>query len=952
MTGNAYGNIAITVTVVFSSTQPTTPTLGTCPNGTVTGISGSGTTFTFTWTPSLGGSSSFNFTGVTGYVGILTSSNTLTAFAATTATITGTAYQSLASTMTVTFNNSQSGTPTLGTVSNGTASGFSGSGTTFTFTWTPTNTTMTSFNFTNVTGYSGTLTSNSVTPLLQTIATLSGTIYQSLASTVTVTFSNSQLGTPTLGTVSNGTASGFSGSGTTFTFTWTPTNTTLTSFTFTSVTGYSGTLTSSNSLTPLVQTTVSVSITGLGSAYDNYANTIITTFSNSQSSTPTLGSCANGTVSGISGSGTTFTFSWTPSTTSATTFNFTSVNGYSGTLASSNQLTPLTALIVTLSGTSYINYASTITATFLYTQLSTPTLGTCLNGTTSGFSGSGTIFTFTWTPSTSTATSFTFTNLTYYTGTLTSTNSLTPLASTSATLSGPAYQNLASIITVTFSNSQSGTPTLGSTSNGTDGSFSGSGTTFTFTWTPTTTTLTSFTFTNVVGYTGTLTSSNSLTPLAQTTASVSTTGSAYVNSADTITVTFSNTQSSTPTLGSCANGTVSGISGSGITFTFTWTPTSTNTTFFNFTNVSGNSGTVTSTNSITPVTSSYHNLSLSTSTCCAMSGDGTTFAVLNGSGNTTVSVYYQGSLQQTFTLGAQAWMISTCDNGNIISAMTPPSNILYVWSRPSQSSTNWTSSCQASIPAGYYASTVVMSGNGSYVMGSSPTNGTDAISIYYYNGSSLSLQTSVGFSGSTYSGSDMAMNDAGTVAVFNATGSSTNKINFLTRSGTTWSSVTSLGTSTNASTSTGFGMGIDLSNDGSTLFVVGSNDNNGTCIGTVFVYTWNGTTFVENSLPYTKLIPVSRIGSDTGFGNNNGTSQGANHKAIRCNSNGTAFIVGDYLDNSGAGAYWIFTYNGTSWSNTKYTVSGHSGQGLCVSMNKSGSCWITTGNTSNVDYYI
>ena len=123
-------------------------------------------------------------------------------------------------------------------------------------------------------------------------------------------------------------------------------------------------------------TTVSVSITG--NDYDGVNNTITATFSNSQSSTPTLGTCLNGTVSGISGSGTTYTFTWNPNTTDATNFNFNNVTGYTGTLTSADKLIPLAGTTVFVSGTCYDNYNSTITATFSNVQIGTPSLGSCL----------------------------------------------------------------------------------------------------------------------------------------------------------------------------------------------------------------------------------------------------------------------------------------------------------------------------------------------------------------------------------------------------------------------------------------------------------------------------------------------------------------------------------------------------------------------------------------------
>ena len=504
-------------------------------------------------------------------------------------TVYATAYINMPNAITVSFSYPQ---PILGSCSNGVVQYLlpKSSGNYY-FTWIPTSLTSTYFNFSI--NNSNITSTNAITPLAQTTATVSGTAYPNYLNIMTLIFSNSQLQAPTLGTVSNGSISSISGSGTNFTFNWTPTTLTSTSFNFTSVTGYTGTLVSTNTITPVLQSTCTVS----GIAYQSIANTITVVFGLSQTTAPTLGTVSNGTVSGMSGSGTNFTFSWTPTTLTATLFNFTGVSGYSGTLTSINAITPQETCSV--SGTAYLSMANTITVIFSNSQTAAPTLGTVSNGTISGMSGSGTTFTFSWTPTTTTATSFNFTSVTGYPGTLTSTNSITPLPQITCTVSGSANPNIANTMTVIFSNSQTTAPTLGTVSNGTvSGMSTGSGTTYTFTWTPTALTATSFNFTGVTGYTGTLTSTNAITPLPQTTCSVS--GYAYQSQASTITVVFSNSQTSTPSLGSCSNGTVSGISGSGTTYTFSWTPSTTTATSFNFTGVTGYAGTLTSTNSLTP----------------------------------------------------------------------------------------------------------------------------------------------------------------------------------------------------------------------------------------------------------------------------------------------------------------------------------------------------------------
>ena len=107
------------------------------------------------------------------------------------------------------------------------------------------------------------------------------------------------------------------------------------SFTFANVTGSTGIITSA----PIVYNITTCTISG--TAHQNVSNTMTVVFSISQISTPSLGPNLNGTVSSISGSGTTFTFTWTPVSLAATIFYFFNVTGYNGTIASSNSITPL-----------------------------------------------------------------------------------------------------------------------------------------------------------------------------------------------------------------------------------------------------------------------------------------------------------------------------------------------------------------------------------------------------------------------------------------------------------------------------------------------------------------------------------------------------------------------------------------------------------------------------------
>ena len=186
---------------------------------------------------------------------------------------------------------------------------------------------------------------------------------------------------------------------------------------------------------------------------------------------------------------------------------------------------------------------------------------------------------------------------------------------TTAVISNTAYVNMPNLMTIYFSYPQSN-PFLGSCSNGTVFNIStntntntGLSSFFSFYWTPFSLIATSFSFNNIYNFSSnsfsTITSSNTITPFYQTTASVSSSVPIFTNTSSSITVTFSNYQSIVPSLGSCSNGNVSNLSGSsGYIFTFYWTPITSSASSFIFINVSGAPGlSLTSVNSLIPLLS-------------------------------------------------------------------------------------------------------------------------------------------------------------------------------------------------------------------------------------------------------------------------------------------------------------------------------------------------------------
>ena len=155
------------------------------------------------------------------------------------------------------------------------------------------------------------------------------------------------------------------------------------------------------------------------------------------------------------------------------------------------------------------------------------------------------------------------------------------------------------------------------------------------------------------------------------------------------------------------------------------------------------------------------------------------------------------------------------------------------------------------------------------------------------------------------------------------------------RSGSTWSQQGSklVGTGNTGAARQGFSVAISA--DGNTAFLGGRTDNSNT--GAVWVFTRAGTTWSQQG------------GKLTGSGYAVTPNQG---QSVATNAEGDTFIVGGNVDNSSEGAAWIFRRSGGMWSQqgTKLVGSGNTGaaeQGFSVCLSADGMAGLSGGYVDN-----
>jgi FG-GAP repeat protein len=175
--------------------------------------------------------------------------------------------------------------------------------------------------------------------------------------------------------------------------------------------------------------------------------------------------------------------------------------------------------------------------------------------------------------------------------------------------------------------------------------------------------------------------------------------------------------------------------------------------------------------------------------------------------------------------------------------------------------------------------------------------------------------TATGETGNGDLGWSVALSADGNTALVAAPSDDSNKgaAFVFTRSGTTWAQQAKLANPTGMTGAANFGTAVALSADGNTALVGGSFDGGVPNVyGAAWVFTRSGTTWTQQG---GKLQP------------NDETGAGQFGLAAALSSDGNTAAIGGVQDNSNAGAGWIFTRSGSTWTQQGSKLTGAGGVG-------------------------
>lgn len=235
-------------------------------------------------------------------------------------------------------------------------------------------------------------------------------------------------------------------------------------------------------------------------------------------------------------------------------------------------------------------------------------------------------------------------------------------------------------------------------------------------------------------------------------------------------------------------------------------------------------------------------------------------------------------------------------------------------------------------------------GNTALVGGCNDNSSIGAAWVYVRNGSTWSQQGSKlvgsGNSGVASQGLDVALSADGNTAIIGGQvdNGGVGAAWVFTRSNGTWTQQGAKLVGTGYTGTTPYqGTSVALSADGNTAMIGGIGDN--TNQGAVWVFVRSGGTWTQQG---SKLVAA---------GNTGAARLGID---VSLSADGNTAIAGGYQDNSNAGATWVFTRSGTTWtqSGTKLVGTGSVGsafQGGSVALSSDGRTALVGGYSDNSD---
>jgi hypothetical protein len=332
---------------------------------------------------------------------------------------------------------------------------------------------------------------------------------------------------------------------------------------------------------------------------------------------------------------------------------------------------------------------------------------------------------------------------------------------------------------------------------------------------------------------------------------------------------------------------------------------------------------------------------------------------VSGSGNFTVTATpYPGAQQGSKLLGTggtgspnQGISVAVSADGNtaLVGGFSDNSNMGAAWVY-TRSDGVWTQQGNKLVGTGATGTTVYQGfsvalsadGNTALVGGKGDNSFAGAAWVYTRSGGVWTQQgdklVGTGASRPASQGYSVSLSKDGNTALiggYSDGGSYEGAAWVFTRSGTAWTQQGDklVGTSTYS-----FGSSVSLSADGNTA-LIGEGSPIQVNIGSAWVFTRSGTTWTQQG---NKLVGTGATGS---------ANQG---NSVSLSADGNTAMVGGAADNSSAGAVWVYTRSGTTWSQQGSKLVGtgvtgaYSSQGVSVSLSADGNVAIVGGTNDNM----